>query len=193
MITLRFTGIIAEKYGTEFILDVRSPREAMQALCEMIDGFKAYVMHNDFHVWADDKNIGEDMVHYAYREGCVFTVGLAISGAGGNGGVWMVVAGIALIIVAWWMPAAWGASAQLIVAGLGAGIAAAGAAQLLMPTARAEVGDEDGNKASYGFNKPVTTVAQGNCVPVLYGKGLIGGFVVSYRITTDDLNSEATA
>lgn len=187
MITLKLVGVMAERYGEEYTLDVITPRDAVQALCAMLEGFKEYVRHHDFVLWVDDRNIDEAGVGCNYGD-CTVKMGLHITGAGGNGGIWMVVAGIALIVVAWWNPAAWGASAQLIVAGIGAGIAAAGAAQLLMPTAAVENVDSEGNKASYGFNKPVTTVAQGNNVPVLYGKGLIGGFVIMYRITTDDLS-----
>lgn len=186
MITLQFVGVLAEKFGTQYTLDVSSPREAVGALCSMIDGFRDYVRHHDFNVWVDDRNIGESEVGYCYGD-CVVKMGLHITGAGGNSGIWMVIAGIALIVVAWWNPAGWGASAQMIAYGLGAGLAATGAAMLLMPTAKAETMDDEENRASYGFNKPVTTVAQGNNVPVLYGKGLIGGFVIMYRITTDDI------
>lgn len=186
MIKLQLVGVMAERYGTEFELDVKTPREAVQALCSLVDGFMEYVRHHDFNMWVDDRNIGEDGVGYDYGS-CVVKMGLHVSGAGGDSGLWMVIAGIAIILVAWWNPAGWGASAQMIAYGIGGGIAAAGAAQLLMPTAKPTEMDEEGNKASYGFNKPVTTVAQGNNVPVLYGKGLIGGFVVMYRITTDDL------
>lgn len=187
MIKLQFVGIVAERYGTEFELDVASPREAIQALCSMIHGFQEYVRHHDFNVWVDERNISEDDVGFNYGD-CTVKVGLHVTGSGGDGGIWMVIAGIALIVVAWWNPLAWGAAAQMVAIGLGAGLAAAGAAQLLMPTAQVENVDGEGNKASYGFNKPVTTVAQGNNVPVLYGKGLIGGFVIMYRITTDDLS-----
>lgn len=187
MIKLKLTGVLGERFGSEYEFDVLTPQEAIGALCAVVEGVKEYIRHHDFNMWVDDKNIGEDAIYYDYGE-CVVKIGLHISGAGGGGGgIWMVIAGIALIVVAWWNPAAWGAAAQMMAYGLGAGIAAAGAAQLLMPTASVQTTDGEGNKASYGFNKPVSTVAQGNNIPVLLGKGLIGGFVIAYRITTDDI------
>lgn len=188
MIKLQLVGVMAERYGPEYEVDAKSPREAVQALCSLVDGFMEYVRHHDFNMWVDEKNIGEDGVGYNYGN-CTVKLGLHVTGAGGSNGLWMVIAGIALIVVAWWNPGAWGASAQMIAYGIGGGIAAAGAAQLLMPVTNPTMMDEEGNKASYGFNKPVSTVAQGNNVPVLYGKGLIGGFVIMYRITTDDTPS----
>lgn len=186
MITLQFVGVLAEKFGTQYTLDVTSPREAVCALCSMLDGFRNYVRHHDFNLWVDDRNIGESEVGYNYGD-CVVKMGLHITGAGGNSGIWMVIAGIAIIAFTWWTGGGAVTGAQLVAYGLGAGLAATGAAMLLMPTAKAETMDDEENRASYGFNKPVTTVAQGNNVPVLYGKGLIGGFVIMYRITTDDI------
>lgn len=186
MIKLNFTGVLAKKFGTGYEFDVTTPRDAIMALCSLKEGLLEYVRHHDFNMWVNDRNVGEDDVNYDYGE-CTVTVGLHVTGAGGNNGVWMVIAGIVLIIVCWWNPAGWGAAAQMIVYGLGAGIAAAGAAQLLMPKANIDNADEEGNRASYGFNNAVTTVSQGNNVPVLYGKGLVGGFVIMYRITTEDI------
>lgn len=186
MITVDFTGVIGEKFGTGYTLDVSSPRDAIRALSLMIDGLDNYIRHNDFYVWIDDRNIGEYDVGFDYGD-CTVKVGLHVSGAGGGGGIFAVIAGIALIVVGVFFPAVLPAGAQMLAIGLGAGIAAVGASMLLMPKANAVAADQDGNKASYGFNNTVTTVAQGNNVPVLYGKGLVGGFVISYRITTDDI------
>lgn len=187
MIKLRLTGTLADRFGTEYDFDVETPSEAVNALCMLKDGMSEFVRMHDFNMWVDDRNIAESDVSYAFGT-CTVTLGLHITGAGGNNGIWMVIAGIALIAVAWWNPAGWGAAAQMIAYGMGAGLAASGAAQLLMPTANIDNLDEEGNRASYGFNRPATTTEQGNIVPVAYGKCLIGGFVISYRITTEDLD-----
>lgn len=186
MITLKLTGALAERFGTEFHFDVNTPSEAVRALCMLKDDLTAIVRMNDFNMWVDDTNIDERGVHCEYGT-CVVTLGLHISGSGGGNGIWAIIAGIAIIVVAWWNPAGWGAAAQMMAYGLGAGLAASGAAQLLMPTPNVANTDEEGNRASYGFNRPATTTDQGNIVPVAYGKCLIGGFVISYRITTEDL------
>ncbi|NVL48302.1 tail assembly protein, partial [Pseudomonas syringae pv. actinidiae] len=55
-------------------------------------------------------------------------------------------------------------------------------------TTTASVGsnNDDGNNPSYGFGGAVTTVAQGNPYPVLYGEREIGGDVESGGIYTQD-------
>ena len=70
--------------------------------------------------------------------------------------------------------------------GAGVGLMLGGATSLLMPTPEIEGQDPDGNKPSNGFGGAVTTVAQGNPVPVLYGEREIGGFIVSAGIYTED-------
>ena len=70
--------------------------------------------------------------------------------------------------------------------GAGVGLMIGGAASLLMPTPELGNQDEDGNRANYGFGGAVTTVAQGNPVPILYGERYIGGFICSAGIYTED-------
>ena len=42
------------------------------------------------------------------------------------------------------------------------------------------------DRANYGFGGAVTTVAQGNPVPLLYGERDVGGFICSAGIYTED-------
>ena len=46
--------------------------------------------------------------------------------------------------------------------------------------------NEDGNNPSYGFGGAVTTIAQGNPYPLLYGEREIGGAVESGGLYTQD-------
>ncbi|POP66548.1 phage major capsid protein [Pseudomonas syringae] len=83
-----------------------------------------------------------------------------------------------------------GTSTSLGLGLLGAGAATGlgGVVQMLSPTTTASVGNnnDDGNNPSYGFGGAVTTVAQGNPYPVLYGEREIGGAVESGGIYTQD-------
>ena len=91
----------------------------------------------------------------------------------------MVVVGLGLT------PFTGGTSLGLV--GAGVGLMIGGAASLLMPTPKMDGSqDEDGNRANYGFGGAVTTVAQGNPVPILYGRRYIGGFICSAGIYTED-------
>ncbi|MBN4659184.1 tail assembly protein, partial [Escherichia coli] len=77
--------------------------------------------------------------------------------------------------------------------GLGLGLLAAGAAvglggvvQMLSPAtnATAEGKNDDGNNPSYGFGGAVTTIAQGNPYPLLYGEREICDDAASAEIYT---------
>ena len=59
---------------------------------------------------------------------------------------------------------------------------------MLMPkTETTQDDNQDGNKANKGFGGAVTTVSQGNPVPVLYGQREVGGFIASAGQYPEDL------
>jgi len=178
-------GILADKFGKSFELDVMSPREACSALGYQIDGFKQFMAtaHERglfFAVFNDDENIGANEIENN-TGASVIRIVPEIVGAGGNlGGILQVVAGAALVAVGVFVP-----GMQWAI-GAGVGLMLGGAASLLMPTPNIEPQDEAGNKASYAFGGAVTTVAQGNVVPLALGRGLIGGFIISISIVNED-------
>lgn len=184
MITVVLHDALGERFGTGYRLDAQTPREAIQALTKMIKGFEEVVRDNHFAVWIDDVNVGLDTLAMDAHTDITVSMALHVQGAGGNNGLWMVIAGIAIIIIAWWNPAGWVAGTQLMVAGLGGAIAMSGIGQMMMPAMSNNMGDEDGNRASYGFGSAVTTTEAGNVVPVAYGECWCGGFVLEYNITT---------
>lgn len=184
MIKVILHEVLGERFGSEYTLDATSPSEAVYALTKMLNGFEDFVRLNNFHVWVDDVNIGEDSIALDVHGDVVVRMALHVDGAGGNG-VWAIVAGVALIAVAWWNPAGWAVGGQLLAAGLGGALMLSGISAMMMPKMNMDTADEEGNRSSYGFGGAVTTTEQGNCVPVAYGECWCGGFVVSYRITTE--------
>ena len=93
----------------------------------------------------------------------------------------------AVLIAASFLP---GVGQVLAPALLGAGIGmlVGGVAQMLMPKVNNQQDqNQDGNKANHGFGGAVTTVAQGNPVPVLRGRREIGGFIVSAGQYAEDI------
>lgn len=179
-------GVLADKFGKFFELDVASPREACTALSYQIDGFKNFMMtaHESglfFAVFNDDENIGANEIEHNTGASVIRIVPEIVGSGGKIGGWFQVIAGAALVgagVVMGFNPA-------LISAGVGLMIG--GAATLLMPTPNIEQQDEAGNKASYAFGGAITTVAQGNPVPVLFGEREIGGFVISLMIVNEDM------
>lgn len=80
-----------------------------------------------------------------------------------------------------------GATVGTALFGLGVSLALGGVVQMLSPQQRGlSTRDNPENGASYSFNGPVNTTAQGNCVPVLYGEMMVGSAVVSAGIYAED-------
>lgn len=177
-------GILAEKFGKSFEFDVASPREACEALSYQVDGFRGFMMtaHESglfFAVFNDDNNIGANEVEM--KTGAkVIRIVPKITGAGGDAMGWIqVIAGAALVGAGFFL-----GQPSLIAAG--GGMLLGGAAALLMPRPTITPQDPDGNKPSYAFGGPVTTVAEGNPVAVGYGRYHWGGAVISMMIVNED-------
>lgn len=188
---IRLHGVLGERFGKEFYLDIDTIREATYALGCQIKEFKQFMLEADqkglkFAVFTDkvDKasNVSEEGIDN-YTGASVIHILPIVQGAGGDGGFFQVIAGAVLIGLSF-VPFLAPISPYLMSAGIGLMIG--GAASLLMPTPDVEGKDPDGNKPSNGFGGAVTTVAQGNPVPVLYGEREIGGFIVSAGIYTED-------
>lgn len=182
-------GVLADKFGKSFMLAVSTPREACEALSYQIQGFKQFMMtaHQSglfFAVFNDDSNIGEHELEMQ-TGASVIRIVPQIVGSGGDTMGWLqVVAGAALIGVGLFVPGAAAFAPALI--GAGSGMLIGGVASLLMPVPNLDTQDPDGNKPSYAFGSAVTTVAQGNPVPVLYGRRYVGGFVISAMMVSED-------
>ncbi|MEQ1066283.1 tail assembly protein [Acinetobacter sp. XH1741] len=211
--TIKLYGILGQKFGREFKLDVANTREAMRALSVQIAGFEQFMLHAHeqglrFAVFLKGKNlskkrgkkrpaiydhetkrlitgdnIGEEQLDMSTEADTIHIVPRVV-GAGGNGGLQtilgavMVVVGVIVGVVAGWTGA--GAVAAQGLIGAGVGMMVGGIAQMLMPKIdNTQDQNQDGNRANKGFGGAVTTVAQGNPVPILYGQREIGGFIVS--------------
>lgn len=183
MKTIKLYGVLAEKFGKEFRLDVESTREAMRALSIQVAGFEKFMIHAhehglEFAVWQDKQNISETELNMNTDAEVIKIVPRVI----GAGGATQAILGVVLIAAAFITGgtslAAWGAL-EAGLAGAGIGMLVGGVAQMLMPTANPQDQNQDGNKPNHGFGGAVTTVTQGSPIPVLRGCREIGGFIVS--------------
>lgn len=181
--TIKLYGILAKKFGKEFHLAVDNTREAMRALCVQVQGFEHFMLHAheqglEFAVFQDEQNIGETELDMN-TSAKVIKVVPKVKGAGG---VVQTIIGAVLVVVGVLVTiGTLGGGAPLGAALIGAGIGmmVGGIAMMLMPKIESQDQNQDGNRANNGFGGAVTTVAQGNPVPVLRGCREIGGFVVS--------------
>lgn len=187
--TIKLYGVLGKKFGKEFKLDVESTSEAMRALCVQLQGFEQFMIHAHEHglqfaVFQDEKNIGESELAMTTPAQVIKIVPKVV----GAGGAFQAIAGAIMTIV----------GAVLVFTGVGAGVGAAligagvgmvigGVAQMLMPKAETSDQNADGNKANNGFGGAVTTIAQGNPVPVLYGQREVGGFIASAGQYPEDM------
>ena len=190
--TIKLYGILAKKFGKEFRLDVENTREAMRALSMQIPGFEHFMLHAheqglEFAVFQDKQNIGESEIDMSTNAKVIKVVPKVI----GSGGAVQAIIGAVLIVVGVLVTiGTLGGGAPLGAALIGAGIGmmVGGIAMMLMPkTETTQDENQDGNKANKGFGGAVTTVAQGNPVPVLYGQREVGGFIASAGQYPEDL------
>ena len=191
--TIKLYGILAKKFGKEFHLAVDNTREAMRALSVQVQGFEHFMLHAheqglEFAVFQDEQNIGETELDMS-TSAKVIKVVPKVKGAGGAFqtilGAVLVVVGVVVGVVAGWTGVGGAAAASLIGAGIG--MIVGGIAMMLMPKIENQDENQDGNKANKGFGSAVTTVAQGNPVPVLYGQREVGGFIASAGQYPEDL------
>jgi predicted phage tail protein len=190
--TIKLYGILAKKFGKEFRLDVENTREAMRALCVQVPGFEHFMLHAheqglEFAVFQDKHNISETELDMSTSAKVIKVVPRVM----GAGGAVQVILGAVMIAAAFVTGgtslAAWGAL-QGALFGAGVGMMVGGVAQMLMPKVETlQDQNQDGNKANKGFGGAVTTVAQGNPVPVLYGQREVGGFIASAGQYPEDL------
>lgn len=187
--TIKLYGILAKKFGKEFHLAVDNTREAMRALCVQVQGFEHFMLHAheqglEFAVFQDEQNIGETELDMN-TSAKVIKVVPKVKGAGGDGVLQTILGAVMVVVggVAMYFGQPWGAS----LVGAGIGMMVGGIAMMLMPKIDNQDQNQDGNKANKGFGGAVTTVAQGNPVPVLYGQREVGGFIASAGQYPEDL------
>ena len=190
MKTIKLHGILARKFGQFFKLDVQTAREATHAIACQNAEFKRFMLESDklglkFAVFLGRKNITENDIDNVTDTDVIHIVP-RIVGSGGSSFNWLqVVAGAVLVGVgAFTFGATTATGAALIGAGIGMFVG--GVAGLFMPTVDMSNQDPDGNRANKGFGSAVTTVSQGNPVPILYGEREIGGFYASGGIYAED-------
>ncbi|WP_151961762.1 tail assembly protein [Acinetobacter bereziniae] len=194
--TIKLYGVLGKKFGKEFKLAVESTREAVVALSVQVPGFEQFMLNAHeqglaFAIFQDDENISEDQIDFE-TGAKVIKIVPKVMGAGGNGGVLQLVLGAVLIVAGFWTG---GVTSNLGVAliGAGSGMVVGGIAQMLTPKADAQDQNQDGNRANKSFGGAVTTIAQGNPVPILYGQREVGGFIVNAGQFAVDTFSSADA
>ncbi len=194
---VKLLGELGKKFGRVFKLDVRTPAEAIRALCVNLPGFEKHLLESQ------KRNIGFKLVigkEQWSKDDLMNPMGQAdmtlvpvVMGSGGSFG--KIIIGAALIAAAVFNPLAfYGGTALLtgtaatIAISVGTSLIISGVSELLSPVPKPQaLQDRPDNKPSYAFNGAVNTSAQGYPVPVGYGRMIVGSAVISASISTEDL------
>lgn len=197
-------GAAAEQFGPVFELDVRSLKEVAQALGALFPAFRQFLVDNVFRVVAGPTletgmELGKEQIDFALGKRDIHIV--PVTAGAKRAGTGKIIAGILIAIVAWWaapalIPAGFmGAAGSLTIAGfsnstiamMGVSLALSGASQLLAPKQKKQQSATVEQKPSFVFNGAVNTTEQGGCVPLIYGRTMVGSTVISAGMTTDDI------
>ena len=194
MVTIRLLGEAGRRFGRRFQLAVKTPAEALRALCVQIPDLRQYLLDSGdkgitWRVVTDHASgLDEEQLLWPMSKRMVLAPLPA-----GRGGVGKIVAGVALVALAIFTGGATigllGLAAPLaispILGTLGVSLIFGGVAELLTPTPQMpNVGNVGGGATSgrsreeqlnsFTFDKSNANALQGEVVPVLYGERIIG-------------------
>ncbi|MGP0979278.1 MULTISPECIES: tail assembly protein [unclassified Serratia (in: enterobacteria)] len=188
--TVRLYGVLGATFGRVHRLVIDTPREAIKALSVTIPGFEQFLQTAKsrgltFAVFNGKRNIGLDEIKFTGRED--IRIAPMIIGSK-KAGVFHTILGAVIVVASAvygiytqdWANAAYGFQ-------VGGAMMLGGVVQMLSPMQNGLARREDpDNKPSYAFGGPVNTIAQGNPVPIGYGKRRIGGAIISAGIYAED-------
>lgn len=194
MTTIKLSGSLASLFGREHQRLIGPTREAFRALSATIPGFEKFMNTSKargltFAVFVDKNNVAQDDLDFPNGGRTIRIVPIIMGSK--RAGVLQTILGAVLVVVgvlgstigqAWgggvWGPAAWKIGAAMMVGGV---------VQMLSPQPAGLASKQDAaNQASYAFGGVTNTAAQGYPVPLLYGKHLIGGAIISAGIYVED-------
>jgi predicted phage tail protein len=197
MLTVKLYGPLRALCGhrTSIEIEVRSPAEAVRALCVLFPPLKKWLVNEGraTPIVVAGTLPGRVSVRYAEdtltnpQSRGVLRLVPQLSGAG-DGKAWgQVILGAVLVAVGYFTFGATSAyGAALISAGLSVGLG--GAAQLIAGRPAVNSSQQNGvnNQPSYNFGGVVNTTGQGGPVPLGYGRLRIGGQVISVGFSTNN-------
>lgn len=201
MVTIKLLGELGRRFGRQFQLAVKTPAEAMRALCTQLPEMRQYLLESgekgvNWRVVTEHPDgLGEDQLLWPLSKRMVVAPQPAGRGATGK-----IIAGVALVAAAvLLLPGAplaaavgfsIGGQAVMAAGTIGLSMIFGGVAELLTPTPKmpnvskgAGGGISSGRSReeqlnSFTFDKSNANTMQGEVVPVLYGERLIGNLPI---------------
>ncbi|NSX21818.1 tail assembly protein [Pseudomonas putida] len=177
------------QFGRSFRLSVRSPAEAIKALCIQIPGFERFIANSkaeglEFAIFRGERNLEEKELGFG-GSGDIRIAPVIIGSK--RAGLLQTIIGIAIVALAWWNPLGWSAATALAIGMGGGSMAVGGVIQMLSPQAQGlTMSGSPENLPSYAFGSAKNTTASGNPVPICIGKRRWGGAIISASILASD-------
>ncbi|WP_044270612.1 tail assembly protein [Pseudomonas fluorescens] len=175
------------QFGKSYPLAVRTPAEAIKALCVQIPGLERFISNAKsrglvFAVFVGKKNVGEGELGFQGAGDII--IAPVITGSK-RAGLLQTIVGAVLIAASFfsfWAPPV---AAGLFATGIG--MVAGGVIQMLSPQAGGlKTSAAPENTPGYAFGSAKNTTASGNPVPLCYGKRRVGGAIISAAIYAED-------
>lgn len=190
-------GFLADEFGADHWIDVKTPAEAVRALCCTIDGFEERIAGEKifgFALFVDEIAVEKESIEFPVSEKEVVKLVPQLMAA--KDGWTNIMIGIAMIALVWAtsgtgvglyasMTGATGVSALAVNMGLAMMI---GGVSTLLAASPGSSDGSIGNQAqhpSFVFSGAINTTAQGNAIGVLYGRLLTGSQVASSGIDSN--------
>ena len=191
MTTIKLSGSLAKLFGREHQRVIGPTREAFRALSATIPGFQKFMNTSKargltFAIFVGEKNVGEDDLAFPNGGREIRIVPVIIGSK--KAGIFQTILG-AVIIAASAVGSYFAPGNPFSAFGykVGAAMMLGGVAQMLSPQPAGLASKQDAdNRASYAFGGVTNTTAQGNPVPLGYGKRRIGGAIISAGIYVED-------
>lgn len=192
-------GFLGKKYGRIHWFDIGSAAEAVRALIANFEGFNRDLVDSEKHgigykIWVDN-DLMPDVEQI--QNPCSQTIRISPVITGGKSGFLGVVLGAVLIAAVALFPVTAGAvlfgttTVGSMVGGMGISLLLGGVMSLLSPQPKMQAPLEaPENTPSYAFDGPVNTTRQGQCVPVGYGRLIVGSATISAGISAEEYKIE---
>ena len=178
--TIKLYGQLRQ-FGKVYHLSVRSPAEAIKALCVQIPGLERFISNAksrglEFAIFRGKKNIGAKELGYQ-GTGDIIIAPVIVGSK--RAGILQTIIGAVLIVMS---PFTSGATLAPGIA-----LAAGGVIQMLSPQAQGlKSSAAPENTPGYAFGSAKNTTASGNPVSLCYGRRRWGGAIISAAIYAED-------
>ncbi len=188
MTNIRLCGQLRQ-FGKSYDLLVRTPAEAVKALCVQIPGFERFISNAKsrglvFAVFRGKKNIGEGELNYQGHGDIIISP--VICGSKRAGSLQTII-GAVLIVAGAVLSAFGGGAVGVPMMKMGAVLAVGGVVQMLSPQAGGlSTSAAPENTPGYAFGSAKNTTASGNPVSLCAGRRRWGGAIISAAIYAED-------